>query len=424
MYPSNRKKKVWKEEKERLLKMTLEERRKEYVRDYVPLKDIPSWKEEMKSKSQNDDESAQEVSQVKKSLSEKVSLYRGDITLLEIDAIVNAANASLLGGGGVDGCIHRAAGPCLVAECRNLSGCETGQAKITCGYDLPAKYVIHTVGPIARGHINDSHKEDLANCYKSSLKLAKENNIRSIAFPCISTGIYGFPNEPAAVIALTTIKEWLNRNHHEMDRIIFCVFLEVDFKIFKKKMSEYFPLEGLEAKGLSPPPKKSKAKKSENVKESNEDEAQPATAPSPSSEEAVEASKDKDSPADASVTQADDIARGSVRDQDPAEGPDDDSMKNEMKMEFESQSSYMETEELFSNQEDTPVVPKPEVTAATDDKEEKENEKEGTVGEGKSSAEQLGAGDACPVENATYADVEMSSQDESDPTESQQDDDL
>ncbi|XP_078005835.1 ADP-ribose glycohydrolase MACROD2 isoform X2 [Phascolarctos cinereus] len=404
--------------------MTLEERRKEYVRDYVPLKDIPSWKEEMKSKSQNDDESAQEVSQVKKSLSEKVSLYRGDITLLEIDAIVNAANASLLGGGGVDGCIHRAAGPCLVAECRNLSGCETGQAKITCGYDLPAKYVIHTVGPIARGHISDSHKEDLANCYKSSLKLAKENNIRSIAFPCISTGIYGFPNEPAAIIALTTIKEWLNRNHHEMDRIIFCVFLEVDFKIFKKKMSEYFPIEGLEAKGLSPPPKKSKAKKSESVKESNEDEAQPATAPSPSSEEAVEANKDKDSTTDTSVIQEDDIAHGSVHDQDSAEGRDDDSMKNEMKMEIESQSSYMETEEPFSNQEDAPVVPKPEVTAATDGKEEKENEKEGAVGEGKSSAEQVGGGDACPVENATYADVEMSSQDESDPTESQQDDDL
>nr|XP_021154360.1 O-acetyl-ADP-ribose deacetylase MACROD2 isoform X3 [Columba livia] len=179
--------------------MTLEERRKEYLRGYVALKNIPTWMEDLKSEDAKDD------LQGKKSLSEKVSLYRGDITLLEVDAIVNA----------VDGCIHRAAGPCLVAECRNLSGCETGQAKITCGYDLPAKYVIHTVGPIARGHLTDTHKENLANCYKSSLKLAKENNIRSIAFPCISTGIYGFPNEPAAVIALNTAKEWLSKNYNE-----------------------------------------------------------------------------------------------------------------------------------------------------------------------------------------------------------------
>nr|XP_021154359.1 O-acetyl-ADP-ribose deacetylase MACROD2 isoform X2 [Columba livia] len=192
--------------------MTLEERRKEYLRGYVALKNIPTWMEDLKSEDAKDD------LQGKKSLSEKVSLYRGDITLLEVDAIVNAANSSLLGGGGVDGCIHRAAGPCLVAECRNLSGCETGQAKITCGYDLPAKYVIHTVGPIARGHLTDTHKENLANCYKSSLKLAKENNIRSIAFPCISTGIYGFPNEPAAVIALNTAKEWLSKNYNEKPR--------------------------------------------------------------------------------------------------------------------------------------------------------------------------------------------------------------
>ncbi|XP_061485307.1 ADP-ribose glycohydrolase MACROD2-like [Rhineura floridana] len=138
MYPGNRRKKVWRELKESLLKMTLEERRKEYLWDYVPLKDIPTWMEEMKSKTQSDEENTQEALLEKKTLSEKVSLYRGDITVLEIDAIVNATNSNL-GGGGVDGCIHRAAGSCLVAECCNLSGCETGQAKITCGYALPTK---------------------------------------------------------------------------------------------------------------------------------------------------------------------------------------------------------------------------------------------------------------------------------------------
>uniref|UniRef100_A0A8C0PNU8 Mono-ADP ribosylhydrolase 2 n=1 Tax=Canis lupus familiaris TaxID=9615 RepID=A0A8C0PNU8_CANLF len=411
MYPSNKKKKVWREEKERLLKMTLEERRKEYIRDYVPLNTILSWKEEMKGKNQNDEENTQETSQVKKSLSGKVSLYRGDITLLEVDAIVNAANASLLGGGGVDGCIHRAAGPCLLAECRNLNGCETGHAKITCGYDLPAKYVIHTVGPIARGHINGSHKEDLANCYKSSLKLMKENNIRSVAFPCISTGIYGFPNEPASVIALSTIKEWLATNHHEVDRIIFCVFLEVDFKIYKKKMSEFFPAddnneeegvdmkedsEGLEPKGLSPPHKKSKAKKPECSKDSSEDENGPeekqsteetegqsqetdgvnaATGPSPASEEAVEVCKDEDSAKDKNITKDNEVTDHSECGQDHPNGQEHDSTKNEIKLEADSQSSYMETEELLPNQEDATTVEQPEVIPLTDDQEDKEGEK-------------------------------------------------
>uniref|UniRef100_A0A8C8YAQ0 Mono-ADP ribosylhydrolase 2 n=1 Tax=Prolemur simus TaxID=1328070 RepID=A0A8C8YAQ0_PROSS len=383
MYPSNKKKKVWREEKERLLKMTLEERRKEYLRDYVPLNTILSWKEEMKGKSQNDEENTQEVSEVKKSLSEKVSLYRGDITLLEVDAIVNAANASLLGGGGVDGCIHRAAGPCLLAECRNLNGCDTGHAKITCGYDLPAKYVIHTVGPIARGHINSSHKEDLANCYKSSLKLVKENNIRSVAFPCISTGIYGFPNEPASAIALSTIKEWLAKNHHEVDRIIFCVFLEVDFKIYKKKMSEFFPVddnneeEDTEMKEDSDengPEEKQSVEEMEGQSQ-EADGVNTATVPSPASEEDVEACKEEDSAKDDNITKDNAVTDHSVCDQDHSNGQENDSMKNEIKIETESQSSYMDTEELSSNHEDAIIVDQPEVIPLTDDQEEKEDEK-------------------------------------------------
>ncbi|XP_066243212.1 ADP-ribose glycohydrolase MACROD2 isoform X1 [Saccopteryx leptura] len=463
MYPSNKKKKVWREEKERLLKMTLEERRKEYIRDCVPLNTILSWKEDMKGKTQNDEENTQETSQVKKNLSEKVSLYRGDITLLEVDAIVNAANASLLGGGGVDGCIHRAAGPCLLAECRNLNGCDTGHAKITCGYDLPAKYVIHTVGPIARGHINGSHKEDLANCYKSSLKLVKENNLRSVAFPCISTGIYGFPNEPAAVIALSTIKEWLAKNHPEVDRIIFCVFLEVDFKIYKKKMSEFFPVgdneekdvdmkkdsEGIEPKGLSPPPKKSKAKKPECSKDSSEDENGPEEMPraedvegpsqeagrgkrdmlmdadgvraalvhSPASQEAAEVCEDEDSAND-NITKDSEITDHSVCDQDHPNGQENDSMKDDIEVAAESQCSYMETEELSPNQEDATTAEQPELIPLIDDQEEKEGGDAQGEGSPRVSVKSEGF---CSTENATSPDVEMNSLVDSvnDPAESQ-----
>ncbi|XP_044865198.1 ADP-ribose glycohydrolase MACROD2 isoform X1 [Mauremys mutica] len=449
MYPGNKRKKLWKEEKERLLKMTLEDRRKEYLREHVPLKDIPTWMEEMKSKNQSDDENTKEALQVKKSLSEKVSLYRGDITLLEIDAIVNAANSSLLGGGGVDGCIHRAAGPCLVAECRNLCGCETGQAKITCGYDLPAKYVIHTVGPIARGHISDTHKEDLASCYKSSLKLAKENNIRSIAFPCISTGIYGFPNEPAAVIALTTIKEWLNKNHNEMDRVIFCVFLEVDYKIFKKKMSEYFPTdddneeeteinedtEGLEQKAQSPSPMKCKAKKSENLKDDNEDdnsreekqsneetegqsqeadEAKHTAVSSPPSEEGIELCEDKDSSKDSKATQENAPAHHAMCEEDQDEGPQDVSTIDEMTTQPDSQSSCMETEEPLANKEDAMKVEKPVTPIVDENKEESKEEETGAAhGKGKLSAEAMTIENPCDTENISSNDAEMNSQVES-----------
>jgi len=168
--------------------------------------------------------------------SDRIELALGDITKQQVDAIVNAANTSLLGGGGVDGAIHRAAGPKLLEECRKLGGCPTGEARITKGYNLPAKWVIHTVGPVWRG---GSHEEDdlLAACYRNSLALAAQHGIKTIAFPCISTGAYGFPFERATRLAVKEVKAFLE-GHTSIEKVVFVCFLKRDYDYYAKLLTE------------------------------------------------------------------------------------------------------------------------------------------------------------------------------------------
>lgn len=165
-----------------------------------------------------------------------LEVIQGDITKLAVDAIVNAANKTLLGGLGVDGAIHQAAGPQLLSECRPLHGCKTGQAKITGAYHLPARHVIHTVGPIYSGSDHDS--ELLEDCYINSLNLARSKNLHSIAFPAISTGAYGFPASKAAHIAFTAVKSWLNQNADYQLKVIMCAFDAKTMKLYLDEMKK------------------------------------------------------------------------------------------------------------------------------------------------------------------------------------------
>lgn len=178
------------------------------------------------------------VAKGSRSHNDKISLIRTDITKLKVDAIVNAANESLLGGGGVDGAIHRAAGDGLYDECKTLDGCDTGDAKITGAYHLPCKKVIHTVGPVYYSTKRQGkHTQLLQSCYRKSLELAVTNGCKSIAFSALSTGVYGYPSDEAAETAIAEVRKWLDEDEkkaEKLDRIVFCSFMEKDEKAYEE----------------------------------------------------------------------------------------------------------------------------------------------------------------------------------------------
>jgi O-acetyl-ADP-ribose deacetylase (regulator of RNase III) len=169
-------------------------------------------------------------------MKDRIDIIKGDITAIAVDAIVNAANNSLLGGGGVDGAIHSVAGPDLLAECKTLHGCDTGKAKITKGYRLKAKHIIHTVGPVWHGGYRDEN-EMLASCYQSTLEIAKENKLKTLAFPGISTGVYGFPQELAALIAISETRRFLLKNKYP-EKVTFVTFSDDSFEIYQKLLQQ------------------------------------------------------------------------------------------------------------------------------------------------------------------------------------------
>eukprot|EP00112_Aurelia_sp_Birch-Aquarium-sp1_P016865 Seg3858.3 transcript_id=Seg3858.3/GoldUCD/mRNA.D3Y31 product="O-acetyl-ADP-ribose deacetylase MACROD2" protein_id=Seg3858.3/GoldUCD/D3Y31 len=272
------------------LDMPLEQKRKLYScrSNYEKLEDLvlwPAiWKVQRKHLKFNGPvPKSQKIYPINEELNKKIVLQQGDITRLEIDAIVNAANGSLLGGGGVDGAIHNAAGPSLYDECLPLNGCNTGDSKITSGHRLPAKYIIHTVGPVGR------QEKLLESCYKTSLELAYKFKIRSVAFPCISTGIYGYPSKDAVHVALNTVRQWLEVKEHaeQIDRIIFCVYLNKDWNYYADYLQFYFPCEEVKQQGDPATTSKTKdpttskekdtATSKEDTKEDNDGETEAQT---------------------------------------------------------------------------------------------------------------------------------------------------
>jgi O-acetyl-ADP-ribose deacetylase (regulator of RNase III) len=218
-------------------KLSIEERRKRYYKkNYVVLDEIKPWSIYLVDE-KLDTSDIEEKFPPNELINSKISHWKGDIVTLEIDAIVNAANRSLLGGGGVDGVIHDAAGKSLYNECDTLGGCDTGKSKITLGYNLPARFVIHTVGPIGE------HPEKLTSCYNTVLDLVKENGIKSVAFCGVSTGIYGYPVDKASNIACNCVRTWLENkeNFDFIERIIFVSYNYREEDVYNLKLLQYFP---------------------------------------------------------------------------------------------------------------------------------------------------------------------------------------
>jgi O-acetyl-ADP-ribose deacetylase (regulator of RNase III) len=208
----------------------------------VALEDIPTLSELYQDKKIVPADHVSPKYKPSAALNDKISVIKKDITTLAVDSIVNAANNSLLGGGGVDGAIHAAAGPDLYDECETLDGCDTGSAKITSGYELPSKKVIHAVGPIYWKESKAAAAELLAGCYHTSLKLAVDNDCKSIAFSALSTGVYGYPSGEASLVALETVRKFLeNEEAEKLDRVIFCNFLEKDENAYFDNIPQVSP---------------------------------------------------------------------------------------------------------------------------------------------------------------------------------------
>lgn len=213
----------------------LEEKRSRYkCKNFYTLSDVVSWEESGKSHKNPYPEGR--LYEFNPELNKKISIWKGSATNLEVDAVVNAANTSLLGGGGIDGAIHKASGRFLKKECKALDGCKTGKTKITKGYKLPAKYVLHTVGPTS------DDDELLRGCYDTCLELVEQNGIKTVGFCCISTGIFGYPLRDATLVALSAVRRWLEKNKDLVDRIIFITFLEEETKEYELLCPYFFPI--------------------------------------------------------------------------------------------------------------------------------------------------------------------------------------